>query len=149
MHLRRDCGSAMSTKNSIQFHDEEHARFHLYSECFDPIEFVYLELEGVQFEAQSSIGLSGTGLSSVTVRLPVRWATDAILGFQKAALEAFVPIDVRNRARQVFKKDDAARTWLLSNLPAFGGRSAVDLCIEGDAEVVMIELGIIDGECWA
>jgi hypothetical protein len=136
----------MSTKNSIQFHDEEHARFHLYFECFDdPIEFVYLEFEGVQFEAQSSIGLSGTGLSSVTVRLPVRWATDAILGFQKAAIEAFVPIDVRNRAREVFKKDDAARAWLLSKLPAFGGRSAVDLCIEGEAEVFMIELGIIDG----
>jgi hypothetical protein len=137
----------MSTKNSIQYHDEEHARFHLYSECFDdPMEFVYLELEGVQFEALSSIGLSGTCLSSVIVRLPVRWATDLIGGFQKAVVEAFVSVDVRNRAREVFEKDDAALAWLLTKLVAFGGKAAIDLCMEGDAEVVMFELGIIDGE---
>ena len=146
----RACRSVMSTKNSIQYHEEEDARFHLYSECFDdPIEFIYLELDGIEFEAESSTCLSGTGLSTVRVRIPAKWSRVLVGAFQKALLEAFVPIAVRNRAREVLESDDAARAWLLAKLLAFGGKSAVDLCMEGDAEVVMIELGIIDGECWA
>jgi hypothetical protein len=92
----------MSTKITIQYHDEDVARFHLYYECFDePIEFVYLELGGIPFEAESSSYLSDSGPSQVAVRIPVKWAHALIVGFQKAMVEAYVPIEVRNRAREV------------------------------------------------
>lgn len=140
----------MSTKNTIQHYDEDAARFHLYSECFDePVEFVYLELGGVPFEVESSSSFSGNGLGRVAVRIPVKWAPDLIVGFQKALVEAFVPLEVRNRAREVFEDDGAARVWLVAKPIVFGGKSAVDLCMEGRADVVLNELGIIDGESWA
>jgi hypothetical protein len=140
----------MSTKTTIQYHDGELARFHLYSECFDePIEFLYLEFLGVPFEVQSSVGLSGAGLGSLTLRIPVKWAPDLSLGFQKAMVEGFVPLEVRNRACEVFEDDSAARTWLIARHIVFGGKSAIDLCMEGRADVVLNELQIIDGESWA
>lgn len=67
----------MSTKISLKWSDDPSAggSFHLYRECFDyDNEFVYLELCGVPFEASSSMDLTGTGQSSVTVRIPQQWA---------------------------------------------------------------------------
>jgi hypothetical protein len=66
----------MSTKSSLRYHSEEGgAGFNLYRECFDfDDEFVYLEVHGVPFETSSSIGLSGNGPGSVTIRLPDDWA---------------------------------------------------------------------------
>jgi len=140
----------MSTKVPIQIHQDEDASFHLYYECFDdPIEFVYLELDGVPFEIESSACLSGKGPSHLRVRIPAKWAPDLIVGFQKGLVEAFVPIGVRSRAREVFEDEDRARAWLIARPIVFGGKSAVELCMEGKVDVVMYELGIIDGECWA
>lgn len=145
-----DQNRAMSTKITIQYHDEEGARFSLYRECFDePIEFIYLELGGVPFEAESSSDLCGKGRSHLTVRVPVKWAAELIIGFQKAQVEAFVPIEVRNRARDVFDSEEAATSWLFAKPIVFGGKSAVELCRDGRADLVLYELGIIEGECWA
>lgn len=140
----------MSTKITIQYLSEEDARFHLYYECFDdPIEFVYLEFNGVPFEVESSAYLSGNGPSHVGVRIPAKWAPDLIEGFQKALVEAFVPIEVRNRAREVLGNEDRARAWLIAKPIVTGGKTAVELCREGKADIVMYQLGIIEGECWA
>lgn len=140
----------MSTKITIQYLNEGDARLSLYYECLDdPIEFIYLELDGVPFEAESSIYLSGTGPSHVAVRVPVKWAAELIIGFQKAQVEAFVPIEVRNRAREVFDSEDAATAWLIAKPILIGEKSAVELCREGKADVVLYQLGIIEGEFWA
>ncbi len=140
----------MSTRITIQHRDDGTARFHLYSECLDdPIEFVYLEFSGVPFEAESSLGLSGTGPGSLAVQIPVKWAPDLIVGLQKALVEAFVPPEVRNRARKVFENEDRARAWLIAKPIIFGGKSAVELCRDGKADHVLYELGVIEGEHWA
>ncbi len=140
----------MSTKITLQYHAQEDAGFHLYSECLDePIEYVYLELSGIPFEAEASTALSGNGPSRVAVRIPVKWAPDLILGFQKAMVETFVPIKVRNRAREVFEDDDAARAWLIAKPFGVGGKSAVELCMEGNADVVLNEIDFNDGRSWA
>ena len=137
----------MSTKVPIQDHKDKGASFRLYYECFDePIEFVYLEFGGVPFEVESSVYLSGNGTSHVGVRVPVKWASDLVTGFQKAQVEAFVPLEVRNRAREVFDTEEAATAWLIAKSIALGGKSAIQLCREGNAELVMHELGIIGGE---
>jgi hypothetical protein len=140
----------MGTKATIQYHDEGNARFNLCYECFDePIEFVFLELGGVPFAAESSSYLSEDNHSNLTVRIPVKWAPYLIVGFQKALVEAFVPLEVRNRAREVFEGEGRAQAWLIAKPVAFGGKSAVELCSEGRVDVVMNELGTIEGEGWA
>lgn len=140
----------MSTKSTIQYRDEEDTRFNLYYECFDePVEFVYLELGGVPFAAESSGYLSGDNHSNLTVRIPVKWAPDLIVGFQKAMVEAFVPIEVRNRAHHVFKSQEAATAWLITKPILIGGKTAIELCREGKADAVLYELGIIEGDHWA
>ena len=140
----------MSTKITLQYHDEEDGRFNLQYDCVDePVEFVYLELGGIPFAAESSNFLSGDDRSNLTVRIPVKWAPDLIVGLQKALVEAFVSIEVRNRAREVFEDDEAARAWLIAKPFVFGGKSAVELCMEGKADVVLNEIDFIDGESWA
>lgn len=140
----------MSTKITIQHHDGDDARFYLYYECFDkPVEFIYLELGGVPFAAESSSFLSGDNRSNLTGWIPLKWVPDLIIGFQKALVKAFVPLEVRNRAREVFDGEDAATAWLITKPIVFGGKSAVELCMEGKADVVLNELGIIDGGNWA
>ena len=140
----------MSTKTTIHHHNDDSGRFRLYSECMDdPIDFIYLECDGAAFEAQSSVALSGIGKGSLTIRIAAKWAPHLIVGLQKAMVEAFIPSDIRNMARKVFENDDRARAWLIAKPIVFGGKSAIDLCIEGRADLVLNELGVIEGECWA
>jgi len=65
----------MSTKVSLK-HDCDHTTgqaFHLYEECFEDGQ-VYLELEGLPFEAVSSAMLSEQSPTRLVVRLPNVWA---------------------------------------------------------------------------
>lgn len=66
---------AMSTKSTIRHETDKgnQQRFHLYNEVFDE-ENVYLELQGFQFESSTSVELSGSGVPSLTVKLPLAWA---------------------------------------------------------------------------
>jgi hypothetical protein len=69
----------MSTKSTIKHHEDSPEAggggFHLYRDCFDEDNsYVYLEIDGVSFEAASADLSSGRGLSSITVRLPEEWA---------------------------------------------------------------------------
>jgi len=73
------------------------------------------------------------------VRISVKWAPDLITGFQKSIVEAFVPLEVRNRAREVFNSDKAARAWLIAKPIVIGDKTAVELCREGHADAVLYE----------
>ena len=69
----------MSTKSTIKHHEDSlevgGGGFHLYRECFDEDNaYVYLEVDGVPFEATSADHISGRCLNSITVRLPEEWA---------------------------------------------------------------------------
>ena len=66
----------MSTKSSRKYDMDEDNRhgFHLYDECLDEDDNVYLELTGFQFEASTSGRLSGDGVPRLTVKLPLAWA---------------------------------------------------------------------------
>lgn len=69
----------MSTKMTLKHYDEGAEigvrGFHLYREAFDEGNaYVYLEVNGVPFEATGADPLSGTGANSITVRLPNEWA---------------------------------------------------------------------------
>jgi hypothetical protein len=65
----------MSTKSTIRYEDDKASQqgFHLYDDIFDE-DNVYLELLGFQFESSTSVGLSGGGVPSLTVKLPRAWA---------------------------------------------------------------------------
>jgi hypothetical protein len=65
----------MSTKSTIKLETDKGSQrgFHLYGDVFDE-ENVYLELQGFQFESSTSVGLSGNGVPSLTVKLPLAWA---------------------------------------------------------------------------
>ncbi len=65
----------MSTRSTRTYDIDKETRqgFHLYDEVFDD-ENVYLELEGFQFEAFTSVALSGNGVSRLIVKLPLGWA---------------------------------------------------------------------------
>ena len=63
----------MSTKCTLKYGEDKDTGvgFHLYRDGFDLDEkFVYLELEGVAFEAATSFKLSGDGLGRVDIRIP-------------------------------------------------------------------------------
>lgn len=70
----------MSTKITVKHHDENMETgiggFCVYRECFDEETlFAYLEVSGVPFTATNVACLDlGTGLSSVSVRMPEEWA---------------------------------------------------------------------------
>jgi hypothetical protein len=65
----------MSTKVSLKYESDETTggSFHLYREVLED-EYVYIEFEGVPFEAANSPHLSDEGLTSVTIRIPDAWA---------------------------------------------------------------------------
>jgi hypothetical protein len=65
----------VSTKGTRRFeYDKESGQgFHLYDDVFDEVN-VYLEFEGFQFEAHTSVELSGNGLPRLIVKLPLAWA---------------------------------------------------------------------------
>jgi hypothetical protein len=53
---------------------DPHAAMRHHGElCFDDDGNVYLELQGFQFEASTSGELSGDGVPSLTVKLPLAW----------------------------------------------------------------------------
>jgi hypothetical protein len=69
----------VSTKSTIKHHEDSPESggggFHLYRDCFDEDNaFVYLEVDGVPFEAASANLISGRFLVSITIRLPEAWA---------------------------------------------------------------------------
>ncbi len=69
----------MSGKDILkQNFDEDTGRsFQVYNELFDEEGDVYLELEGIQFEAFTSVsftGNGGNGVPRLTVKLPREWA---------------------------------------------------------------------------
>ncbi len=65
----------MSTKVTLKYERDEAVggSFHLYREVLED-EYVYLEFEGVPFEAASSTYLSDEGPTSVSIRIPDSWA---------------------------------------------------------------------------
>jgi hypothetical protein len=66
----------MSTKKTLrQYVDQSTGRsYHVYDELFDEDGNVYIELEGFQFEASTSVLLTGNGVPRLTVKLPREWA---------------------------------------------------------------------------
>jgi hypothetical protein len=67
----------MSTKRTLKHEYDPDSRrsFHLYEDVFDEKdEYVYLELQGFDFEAASQVELLDNGVSRVLVKLPQPWA---------------------------------------------------------------------------
>ena len=64
----------MITKVSLKYEDDETTggSFHLYREGLEK-DYVYLDFEGVPFEAASSPYLSDKGPTSVSIRIPDAW----------------------------------------------------------------------------
>jgi hypothetical protein len=56
----------MSTKSSIRYEhvDESSTGFHLYEEMFEE-EYIYLELEGFDFESSSTSSSNGKNISAL------------------------------------------------------------------------------------
>ena len=77
----------MSTKNTIRFERDEVTReqVHVYEEALDEAH-TYINFEGFQFEAASSMDLSGEWGPRLTLKLPNEWARK--LGLIKKRVDA-------------------------------------------------------------